>query len=112
MNKKDCEMNFRTLEFKNKDIEESFLEIHRAKTVNFIKWISIMISSCLFAFNYYVSNKNKPTYGQFSIYYLFHSDINFLCVLGFMLFLANKKTYYNIFEKIVFIILLKNINFI
>lgn len=99
INFKDCQMNPSNLEFRNVDIEESYVEFFRKGSFLNQKWISIAMAFFLFGFNYF-STKDFES-NELLPFYLIHTYADLLFVFGFLLFIEGNKPYYLHLKKLV-----------
>ena len=97
INFKDCETKPYTLEFKNPDIEESYLETKKKNSIFALKWISISMAFFLFIFNYF-SSKDYETENSVSLY-LIHAYADLLFYFGFLLFFDGNLIYFIFLKK-------------
>jgi hypothetical protein len=102
INFKDCQMNPYNLEFRNPDIEESYVEFYRKEAFVSEKWISISMALFLFGFNYF-SYKDFEKY-ELLPFYLIHSYADLLFVFGFLLFIGGNRAYFHSLKQAVFLI--------
>ena len=86
-------------EFKNPDIEESYIEFKRKASLVSQKWVSILMSLFLFGFNYF-SSQNKEIYTPLN-FYLIHFYADLLFVFGILMFFQANVPYYHIFIRAV-----------
>jgi len=87
-------------EFKNPDIEESYIEFKRKISIASQKWVAILMSLFLFGFNYFLSQDNE-IYSPLN-FYLIHFYADLLFVFGFSMFFETNWPYYHIFKRAVF----------
>ena len=87
-------------EFKNPDIEESYIEYKRKTSVASQKWVAMLMALFLFGSNYF-SSQESESYSPLS-FYLIHFYADLLFVFGFSMFFETNVPYYHIFKRAVF----------
>ncbi len=94
-------MNFYCQEFKNRDIEENYIEFKRKASTVSQKWVAILMSLFLFGFNYF-SSQDKQIFTPLN-FYLIHFYADLLFVFGILMFFDANLPYDHILKRAVFL---------